>query len=335
MTIDLSISRVFLRAQNFCFLAHHPAERDIDLKIACPYVTVSGVMKQERPPASERFIIERYKTEGLSVEVVSAFRECVWTYYREHGRALPWRETRDAYKILVSEIMLQQTQVPRVIAKYHEFLDAFPDIVSLATAPLRDVLSRWQGLGYNRRAVALKKTAEIVVRDFGGELPRDEKELRTLPGIGSATAAALSAFVFGKALPFIETNIRSVFIHFFFGDKAGVPDRELIPLVEQTLACDNPREWYYALMDYGAMLKNTHPNPSRRSAHHKPQSSFEGSHRQLRANALRVVLERDIVDVATVAYALNTDPSMIRKVLDELENEGFVSKKDGAYSIKQ
>ena len=164
---------------------------------------------------------------------------------------MPWRTTRDPYSILVSEIMLQQTQVERVKTKYTEFLAAFPTIESLASSLLTDVLRTWQGLGYNRRAIALKRCAEEIVSRYSGQFPRDTAELETLPGIGPYTARAVAAFAFGMAEPLIETNIRTVFIHFFFHGRDRVSDREIMPLVARTLDRHNPREWYYALMDFG------------------------------------------------------------------------------------
>lgn len=262
---------------------------------------------------------------------IQAFRTVVLTHYAEHGRDLPWRRTHDPYRILVSEVMLQQTQVPRVIPKYDEFIEAFPDLESLAAAPLASVLRHWQGLGYNRRALALKRTAEIVVAEHAGRLPRDVKALRGLPGIGPATAAALAAFAFGEPHPILETNIRAAFLHHFFPEAHDVPDSELLPLVEATLDREDPRTWYYALMDYGSMLKRTAVNPSRRSRHHVRQSAFEGSRRQLRASVLRAVLDRPGARAKEVAPLVERSIPAVRDVLGELEREGFLKSRDGRY----
>ncbi|HOO91646.1 MAG TPA: hypothetical protein PLA74_12550, partial [Syntrophales bacterium] len=185
----------------------------------------------------------------LTASRVADFRETVYDYYRRHSRQFPWRETTDPYRILVSEIMLQQTQAPRVLLKYEEFLQHFPDVSSLASAPLHDVLGAWQGLGYNRRALALKQSAQKIVAFHGGIIPRDEGSLVSLPGIGTATARAVRAFAFNEPVIFIETNIRAVFIHYFFSQEETVSDSDLRPLVEKTLDHDNPRRWYNALMD--------------------------------------------------------------------------------------
>ena len=216
----------------------------------------------------------------LTQTEVEGFRSRVRVNYAEHGRPeLPWRHTRDPYAVLVSEIMLQQTQVARVLAKYPRWLEEFPTFDSLAAAPLEPVLLAWQGLGYNRRALSLKRAAETVSAELGGVL-KPEFDLRVVPGIGAATAAGVAAFAFGLPAPYLETNVRAVYIHEFFPDREQVKDREIMPLLEQTLDREDPREWFYALLDYGYWLKRSLPNPSRRSAHHTSQSKFEGSRRQ-------------------------------------------------------
>jgi A/G-specific adenine glycosylase len=277
------------------------------------------------------------------------FRAVVLRHYREHGRDLPWRRTRDPYDILVSEIMLQQTQVSRVLPKYDSFLSLFPDPRTLAEAPLSAVLAAWQGLGYNRRALALHKAARTMTSQHGGRIPSSVTELRRLPGIGPATAAAVCVFAYGEPLVFIETNIRSAFLHHFFRECFSVPDADILPLIETTLDRENPRDWYYALMDYGAWVKRTQPNPSRRSKHHTKQSSFPGSRRQLRAQVLRLLLERNTanppsagsgvdmvtsLDLADIAALLpGWDPQEIQVVVGGLVREGFLVARTGRYRV--
>ena len=165
---------------------------------------------------------------------VSRFRERVLDFYQRNGRhSLPWRKTTDPYHILVSEIMLQQTQVSRVMVKYPLFISAFPDIQSLAEASLTEVLGVWKGMGYNRRAIALRDIAGIVVSGFSGVIPDDETVLSGFPGIGKATASSIVAFAFDRPVVFIETNIRRVYIHCFFSDQVQVSDREILPLVSE------------------------------------------------------------------------------------------------------
>lgn len=208
----------------------------------------------------------------------------------EHYRELPWRGLDDAWAVLVSEVMLQQTQVARVTGFWQRFMAAFPTSDALASAGTSDVLAMWQGLGYNRRALALKAAADICARDFAGMLPESYEGLLALPGVGPATAAGVTAFARQKPCVYLETNVRTVFLHELFPDREGVADKELVPLVAATCPSRDPRSWYYALLDYGAHLKATTANPSRRSAHHVRQSAFEGSRRQKRAWMVRQVL---------------------------------------------
>jgi A/G-specific adenine glycosylase len=271
----------------------------------------------------------------LSREVIQRFRAKVYAHYHATPRPLPWRETVDPYHILVSEIMLQQTRVERAIEKYREFLAAFPDFTTLAEAPLREVLYVWQGLGYNRRAMALQEAAKMVVNDFNGVLPETQEHLRTLPGIGVYTAGAIAAFAFHQPVTFIETNIRTVYIHCFFQDRQDVKDSEIMPLVQATLDRSNPREWYYALMDYGVMLKRTHTNPSRKSAHHSRQSRFEGSDRQIRGKVLKLLLRKPLSGKKEIFRELQEAPQRLERILEGLVKEGFIARKGTEYSIAE
>lgn len=229
--------------------------------------------------------------------------------------------------------MLQQTQVERVKIKFAEFLSAFPTLTALASAPLVDVLRIWQGLGYNRRALALKRCAEEIISRYGGQFPHNIIELESLPGIGPYTARAVAAFSFGIAEPLIETNIRTVFIHFFFHGRDKVSDREIMPLVGATLDRQNPREWYYALMDFGVWLKQLHPNPGRRSRHHVKQSRFEGSNRQLRSRLLRTVIENPGISAKELAVRLEAEQRVVERNLTAMEDEGFLSQSNSRYMV--
>lgn len=231
--------------------------------------------------------------QQLSLLELNSFINQIWDYYAKHGRIFDWRHEEDPYKIIVSEIMLQQTQTYRVAVKYLPFIKAFPIIQNLAQAPLKDVLSLWQGLGYNRRGMYLHQIAQKVVQEYAGIVPDDPAILVTFPGLGKATAASICAFAFNKPTCFIETNIRAVYIHFFFQGKTEVADTDIMPLIQATLDHKNPREWYYALMDYGVMLKKSIPNPSRKSAHHTTQSKFEGSDRQIRGMILKLLVKSE------------------------------------------
>jgi len=269
----------------------------------------------------------------LSPDAILAFRQEIYHYYHTHARRFPWRETRNPYHILVSEIMLQQTQTTRVMEKYAEFIDTFPNFECLARASVRDILKVWRGLGYNRRALSLKKLAERIVREYKGDLPSRVSELVTLPGIGKATAAAIAAFAFDQPSDLLETNIRRVFIHFFFQDKIGVRDSEILPLIRCTCDTSNPKEWYYALMDYGAMLKQRYPNPNQRSAHYRRQSRFEDSDRQIRGMILRTLIMEPHMQEYQIIRKLGKKSQRVRKNIIQLEMEGFIRRKGKCLTI--
>lgn len=274
------------------------------------------------------------QTGALTPRVIEAFRQAIYERYDATPRPMPWRETRDPYHILVSEVMLQQTQVERVKNKYASFLDTFPTLADLAAAPLEQVLRTWQGLGYNRRAIALKRCAEEIISRYNGRFPETISELETLPGIGPYTARAVGAFAFGVAEALIETNIRTVFIHYFFQGTDKIHDRQIMPLVAATLDHDNPREWYYALMDYGMLLKQLHPNPNRRSSHHVRQSPFRGSNRELRSRILRVILEQPGITARHLADLLSADEAVVAMNLGALLREGFTEQRGEGFVVK-
>lgn len=260
----------------------------------------------------------------LTYEQIQHFRDIIWHYFNLHGRTFEWRETNDEYNIFVSEVMLQQTQTQRVIDKYRLFIERFPNFKILAEAPLRDLLISWQGLGYNRRALYLQKSAQIISNDYSGILPKTPEILITLPGIGKATAGSICAFAFNKPTVFIETNIRSVFIHHFFSGKTSIHDKEVYPLIQETLDIIRPRLWYYALMDYGVMLKKNIKNPSRKSIHYTRQSSFSGSDRQVRGKILKILTQEMMLSQDQIVSMLKENPERIERILNDLCNEGFI-----------
>jgi len=274
-----------------------------------------------------------FRNSGLSHETCALFQSFVRRFFRECGRDLPWRRTTDPYRILVSELMLQQTQVDRVIPRYHAFIDAFPDFSVLARAPQRDVLARWQGLGYNRRALYLHRIAMQVMREHAGQLPNDPAALQRFQGIGPATAASIAAFAFNRPVVFIETNIRRVFLHFFFEGEEDVSDSRILPLVELTLDWDHPREWYNALMDLGTLIAGTTGNANRRSREYVRQSSFQGSDRQIRGEILRMVIVGGPVREDEICTSLDTDTARIERILRALEKEGFITRKEGCVDV--
>lgn len=266
---------------------------------------------------------------------IEEFKKLVLNFYIKEGRHdLPWRKNKTAYKILVSEVMLQQTQVSRVREKYPLFLKTFPTTSALANAPLAHVLAIWQGMGYNRRALALHRLAKEIMVKHHGKIPRARADLELLPGIGPYTAGAIRAFAFNESEVFIETNIRRVFIHHFFSRALSVSDKEILPLVEMTLDTKNPREWYFALMDYGAHLPKIAKNPNKKSKHYVIQKKFEGSHRQLRGRVLKYLHTAGKCTLALCARTLEITPEKAQKILDEFVREGFIQKHGKKYIIR-
>lgn len=235
---------------------------------------------------------------------------------------------------MVSEFMLQQTQVVRVLKKYPEFIQQFPTIVDLANASVRDVLFAWQGLGYNRRALSLHKTAQEIVQQHNGVVPCSVEKLVALPGIGQSTAGAICAFGFNKPVAFIETNISRVYIHFFFASQKQVKDSEIMCVLEQTVDQKNPREWYYALMDYGAMLATTVQNPNtKRTTYHK-QSQFEGSDRQIRSHIVKMLLAEPY-EYKKLVQKIDAEPARANRIISSLVKDGLVSRNNNTMFITQ
>ena len=261
---------------------------------------------------------------------IKKFQNEIFAYYAVAGRVLPWRKTFNPYRILVSEIMLQQTQVSRVTIKYAEFLKAFPTVQKLARAKSSEVLSVWQGLGYNRRGLYLKRSADIIVERFNGRIPNDLNLLVTLPGVGSNTAGAICAYAFNMPVVFIETNIRRVFLGYFFAGKQDISDAELLPIIRRALPNEHIREWYWALMDYGSEYSKIHisqENPNRNSKQYTKQSKFVGSKRQLRGKILAYILEQKERFVRTEELfdlVHKKSQELILEIIDKLIVEGFL-----------
>ena len=269
----------------------------------------------------------------LNKRQVAAFVKLVMSHYRDKGRhLLPWRNTSDPYAILVSEIMLQQTQVDRVIPKYLAFIDRFPTVSDLAEAPLIEVLGLWVGLGYNRRALYLQKAAQILALEE--DYPQSVADWQRLPGVGPYTAAAVCAFAHDQSVPLIETNVRTVFIHHFLADNKAVTDAEILELVLLVLPhVGSARLWYYALMDYGSFLKKQVGNLNRNSKHYSKQSQFNGSNRQIRGRIIRELTKGALTKQAIIEAVSGAQVEIVEAQLTALVAEGLIQKEKNRYQI--
>lgn len=270
----------------------------------------------------------------LNKRTIKQLQDMVWSYHLEHGRhELPWRKTRNPFRILVSEVMLQQTQVGRVIPKYIAFVRRFPNVHKLAEAPLAEVLLYWQGLGYNRRAKALQELAQVVVRDYAGRMPWTYEELLALPGVGPYTASAVCAFAYEQPVTMIETNIRTVLFHHVVKGEDKVSDAELLVLAEKILDTERPREWHYALMDYGSYLKCMGVRSNHQSKHYVKQKPFKGSDREVRGAIIRTLVQQTSADEREIICLTKIDPDKIREQLSQLKKEGMIMKKDTVWFL--
>ena len=261
------------------------------------------------------------------------FQKTVWRWYRQNAPVLPWRKTKNPYHIFLSEVMLQQTQIPRVLIKYPQFLKLFPTIKALAKAPLRRVLSVWHGMGYNRRGLYLLQSAQQIMQKHNGIIPKDVSALDALPGIGPYCARAIACFAYGTCEPFIETNIRRVIIHEFFPRKNKVTDMEICNVLQKIQPSKHKREWYWALMDYGREALKGVPNANQKSKHYKKQSRFEGSPRYVRAKIISYLLENKKATEEELFLSLKNDRHLdaisqedIARTMTILQKEELIKK---------
>ena len=264
------------------------------------------------------------------------FRQLIYSWYEKNGRTFPWRENIDPWGIMLSEFMLQQTQTTRVEAYWKRWMAKWPKPEDVHRAGLDEVLREWSGLGYNRRGKYLKDSAGIITMDYGGKVPSNPEDLARLPGIGTYSAGAIACFAYNYPAVFIETNIRSLMLHFFFRTRETVKDKEVLPLIAETLDRENVRKWYWALMDYGAALKKTIPNPGRKSAHYTRQSGFEGSFRQLRGSLVRTLLNEGPGNAHDLGKRLGmkAENGDIYRALEALGRESLVAEEEGIYRIR-
>ncbi len=264
----------------------------------------------------------------MSKQIEKAQNEII-TYYKKNKRKMAWRDISNPYKIFVSEMMLQQTQVERVKIKYAEFIKKFPTPQSVAQSDKIEILKVWQGLGYNRRALFIKKACEEIISKHNGKFPKDFITLQTLPGIGPSTAGAICAFAYNQSVLFIETNVRAVILYFFFKNKEKVSDKEILSVLEKITPKDmDSRDWYYALYDYGTYLKKILGKKKttlhKQSKHYNKQSKFEGSFRQKRAGVLRLKLEDSNITDSEILKKLSLSPQELEDVFESLDKDGLI-----------
>jgi len=260
-------------------------------------------------------------------------------WYEPRKRAYPWRVRPTPYRVLVSEVMLQQTQAARVVAPYRSFLRRFPSVRALAAAPRGDVLRAWSGLGYNRRALALSDMARAVVRDHGGRIPSDPDALQGLPGIGPYTAAAVASLGHGRPEPLVETNVRRVLGRVAVGGAGAADPKHMDEIASVWLDREHPSEWNQALMDLGREVCRPRPRcetcPIRsrcRSAGRvtvspavRRQSAFEGSLRQVRGGVIEELRGRGSSSLGSLARSLGASPGRVAEAVRALAEEGLVS----------
>lgn len=246
-------------------------------------------------------------------------------------RTMPWREDTRPYYVLVSELMLQQTQVPRVVPKFEAFIGAFPNETALAKATLADVITLWQGLGYNRRAKFLHEAAKMIVNEYAGIFPSTEADILRLPGVGKNTAGAILAYAFNTPAIYVETNVRTVYIHHFFADNFAVHDKQIIEQLEATIDKNNPRLFYQNLMDYGTWLKSQGVRNISQSRHYRKQSPLKGSIREVRGQIIKLLSasnygEQELRDILKADHRFDA-------ALDGLVKDKLVSYSGGTVHL--
>ncbi len=263
---------------------------------------------------------KNYKNEGLSDRLRNEFVKIVYDVHEKYFRNFPWRFSENPYHVFVSEFMLQQTQAERVIEKFNQFIQRFPDFKSLADSEQNDVLKEWHGLGYNRRAIWLRDAAKRIVEEYSGQLPEDPQILECVKGIGHATAREMAIFAYNKKFyPFIETNIRRAYIYMFFREEEKIPDKKILEFIDKTADQNNPRKWGYAIMDFGVFLKKCFPkdNPNKKSKDYKVQSKFIGSNRQIRGIILKIMLDKkEMPKIQLVERTLKERFSIVKNLED-------------------
>lgn len=263
------------------------------------------------------------------------FNNLLYTFYKENKRFFSFREIINPYHIFISEIMLQQTKITTVNNKFNSFIEVFPNFDSLSNSSLDLLLIKWKGLGYNRRAIYLKENAKKIVNEYNGILPQEKTILKSFLGIGEATASSIITYTYNIPTIFIETNIRAVFIyHFFLKNleyKEKITDKEIYPLIIDNIDLENPRVWYYALMDYGSFLKKKYPYLTKKSAAYKKQSPFQGSTREVRTKIIDILLKKKSISYENLCNQIQRND--LKKILDKLIKNNMINEENTIYSL--
>lgn len=275
-------------------------------------------------------VVPKSDSTAVSPERIQEFQKKVFSFYKKHGRELPWRQTTDPYKILTSELMLQQTQVNRVVPYYEKWIARWPTVGALASASRAEVLSAWMGLGYNTRAVNLHKAVQKIVTEFDGDVAEAMRQYNEIPGVGRYTSQAVLIFSTNADLVTVDTNIRRIFISEFHLSQ-DISDRELWEYAEMCLPHGKSRQWHNALMDYGALHQTVKKTGIRSKS---PQSKFEGSNRQIRAAILRILL-CDPSSFENIRRALGVEQMRLRKILGKMVDEELLTMHNKRYQVKE
>jgi len=269
----------------------------------------------------------------LNKQNIELFRQKIFDFYQLNGRSFPWRKTTDRYAVMISEIMLQQTQADRVVPRFEEWLQHFPDITHLSSAPLREVLSLWSGLGYNSRAVRLHRCAAIIRDSFSGIVPSRPEILKTLPGIGEYTSRSIPVFADNLDTAAVDTNIRRIIIHEFTLPEDIAP-AQLQKQAEALVPTGRSREWHNALMDYGSLELTSRKTGIRPLT---KQSKFQGSKRWYRGKLIKELIKSDEMFLEEISEKYASCPWDLEEIISDLITEGLVERQKstttGALSI--
>jgi len=266
---------------------------------------------------------------------ITTFREMIFRWWKKNRRDLPWRHTRDPYKIAVSEIMLQQTQVPRVIPKYLEFIGEYPTVFDLAKASSASVLRIWKGMGYNRRALYLRDIAKIVVKNYQGKMPKDEKLLAKLPGMGTYTARAILVFAYGQEVCCVDTNIRKIITHFFFDDLPQKPET-IQSVADELIPKGKSWDWHQALMDYGTLEM---PNVKYQMVNNRKKSvPFRQTNRFYRGRIIDMLRERKYPEMKLINRIhdqYGKQEYEIQSIINSLVKDGLVKRRKDTIQLPE